>query len=184
MKRRYRKQCQVQFVDAVVMMANALQAGLNLQQAVELVASEGPSPLRIEFDRAVTATSLGMRFETAIAGLTERIGGEDAAYLRFAVFVLRESGGDLIRTFQRLATTIQERERVRGRIRSLTTQGMVSGVVIAAMPLVLCAGMALIMPHFIAPLFTTWLGRTLLCAALVLQGLGLLWMRTIVRVKV
>lgn len=182
--RRYQCRCQAQFADALAMLAGGLRAGLNLPQAIALVAGDGPEPLRAEFARVVAATHVGMSVDQGVEQLARRVGGEDARALHFAVIVLFETGGNLIETFEGLGTIIRDRERVRSRVRLLTMQGLATGVIIALLPLLLWIGMAAVMPHWLAPLFTTWVGRGCVFVGLMLQGIGLWWMRRVVKVQI
>lgn len=170
--------------EAVRMLGSGLRAGLNLPQALALVAAEGPVVLRAPFAQVGQRLQLGMSVDEALRPLHEDIGGEAAQMLCGTVGLLHACGGDLIHLCDQLAATLRERQRVLRRVRVLTTQGMASGMIIAALPLCLGLAMGLIAPHMMTPLFTTAIGQGFLLTGIMLQGAGLWWMRHIVRIAI
>jgi tight adherence protein B len=97
---------------------------------------------------------------------------------------LRQSGGNLTETFDTIAHTIRERKKVEGKIRSMTAQGVSQGVIIVLMPVVLAGILYLMDPELIRRLWTTWIGLTMVLLMLILQTLGALMIRKIVRIEV
>ena len=170
--------------EAVTLLANALGAGLPLSHAVQFVAAQGAPVVRPAFARVAAELELGMPLAGALRTLRDDIGGDDVEQLLFALGALHAAGGNLIAVLQQLAATMRERARVRGRVRVMVTQGMVSGLIIAGLPLLLLAVLARFAPQFVTPLWTTALGRLFFGAGLVLEMLGLLWISRIVRVEI
>ena len=66
-----------QLVDALLLMANALKAGLSLQQALELVAREMKPPISDEFGRLIKEIHLGRLTDDALRRFAERVPLED-----------------------------------------------------------------------------------------------------------
>jgi tight adherence protein B len=95
----------------------------------------------------------------------------------------RATGGSLAPLLDTLAETLRERERLRGQVRALTAQGRLSGYVVGATPVVMLLVMWLIDPAFVAPVFTTPLGYGMLAAAAVLEALGAVGIRAVVRIE-
>lgn len=163
---------------------NALRAGLNLEQALALVVRETTDPLQSCVEECLSALHVGLPFEQAIERLARRIGGDDALNLAFAMALQRQCGGDLVAVCQQLMETIQARDRVSQRVRLMTTHGLVSGVVVTALPLVMLCCLLLLAPAVMRPLYATTLGRGFLLVALALQCAGGWWIRRIVEIKI
>ena len=54
-----------------------------------------------------------------------------------SIEIARQTGGNLTEVFEKIAHTIRERMRIELRIRTLTAQGRLQGIVVGAMPLLL-----------------------------------------------
>lgn len=183
-EQRAQRAAQREMPEAVALLANGLSAGLPLPQALQFVAAEGPIAVRAAFGRVTAELALGRPIDGALAALRAAIGGDDVHQLLFALGALREAGGNLIGVLQQLAATMRERARVRGRVAVMVTQGMVSGFVIAGLPLCLLAALGQLAPEWVTPLWTTPLGRLFLGAGVVLETVGLWWIARIVRVEI
>jgi len=165
-------------------MANALKAGLNMVQSLELASQEAGGTVREELAAAVSDIRLGRSLDDALSLLAGRVPLPDVEMFAEAVHVLRETGGNIAETFETMVVTIRERRLVRDRIRSLTSQTLFQGVVISLIPAVLCAVFLIAAPDFIMPLFTTIKGLLLLAVALLLLLAGGCIMKRISKVDI
>jgi tight adherence protein B len=123
-----------QLADMLSLMVNGLRAGYSVMQAMEAVAKEMPPPIADEFRRVVQEMQLGIPMDTALDNLTRRIPSKDLDLLVTAMNVQREVGGNLAEILDTISHTIRERVRVKGEIRILTSQVMMSGRFLAVMP--------------------------------------------------
>ncbi len=123
-----------QLADMLSLMVNGLRAGYSIMQAMEAVAKEMPPPISDEFRRVVQEMQLGIPMDTALDNLTRRIPSKDLDLLVTAMNVQREVGGNLAEILDTISHTIRERVRVKGEIRILTSQVMMSGRFLAVMP--------------------------------------------------
>lgn len=181
---RYLRRVDDQLVDALRMMANALKAGLNLQQALDLVSREMPPPISVVFGRVVNEISLGRLTDDALRRMAQRVPLDDVRLFADSVLTLRETGGNLSETFAVIAETVIERKKVQGRIKTVTTQGVSQGVIICSMPFALLLLFAFIDDHYLDPFFNTPLGWLMLAAVFVLDGVGMWAILKVVKVEV
>jgi tight adherence protein B len=123
-----------QLADMLNLMVNGLRAGYSIMQAMEAVSKELPPPISDEFRRVVQEMQLGIPMEVALENITHRIPSKDLDLLVTAINVQREVGGNLAEILDTISHTIRERVRVKGEIRILTTQMMISGRFLAIMP--------------------------------------------------
>jgi len=184
LRRRRLEEIDNQLVDALQLMANALKAGLSLQQAMELVMREMKPPISDEFTRVVKEIHLGELTDNALRRLPERVPLEDMGLTIESILTLRETGGNLSESFQVIAKTVVERKKVQGKIKTLTAQGMAQGVLISLMPMGLLLIFSFIDASYIKPFFTTPIGLMMLAVTLLLEGLGLWAMYKLVQVEV
>jgi tight adherence protein B len=101
-----------------------------------------------------------------------------------AVLIARGVGGNLAETFTRLASTIRQRNIIRGKIRSLTAQGKMQGIVIGSLPVVLALALYLIEPNMVLILFREPLGWAILTAVLFCEGIGAFFIWRIITIDV
>jgi tight adherence protein B len=118
-------------------MVNGLRAGYSTVQAMEAVSKELPSPICDEFRRVVQEMQFGVPMERALDNLLRRVPTEDLDLIITAMNVQREVGGNLAEILDTISFTIRERIRIKGEIRVLTSQVMISGKFLALMPILL-----------------------------------------------
>jgi tight adherence protein B len=123
-----------QLADMLSLVVNGLRAGYSTMQAMEAVSKELPPPIADEFRRVVQEMQLGIPMDTALDNLTRRIPSKDLDLVVTALNVQREVGGNLAEILDTISHTIRERVKVKGEIRVLTAQVMMSGRVLAIMP--------------------------------------------------
>lgn len=126
-----------QLADMLNLMVNSLRAGYSTMQAMEAVSKELPSPISDEFRRVVQEMQIGLPMESALDNLLRRIPSEDLDFVITAINVQREVGGNLAEILDVISYTIRERVRIKGELRVLVAQVMVSGKILAIMPVAL-----------------------------------------------
>ncbi len=173
-----------QLVNALTGMSNALKAGFSIQQAFESVVQEGDAPIAQEFSMFLQQLRVGIPFEEALADMDRRIGSEDLTLMIQSIEIARQTGGNLTEVFDRIASTIRERQRVEGKIKSLTAQGKIQGNVVGAMPLVLGFALYLLDPVMMLTFVQSYIGIAILLLVLILEICGALMIRRIVAIDV
>lgn len=174
----------IQMVDALTLMANALRSGLSITQALQVVADEMPNPLSQEFHLILSEHRVGESLEKAFQNFSARMNNEDTEMFVTAVVVLRETGGNLAETFETIVHTIRERMKLENKIAALTTQGVLQGTIVTLIPFALMILLSVIDASHMAPLFTTLPGYIMLALMLTFQVTGGLLIKKIVTIKV
>jgi tight adherence protein B len=100
------------------------------------------------------------------------------------ILVQKTTGGNLSEILDNVAETIRERERLQGEIRALTSSQRLSGIILSIYPLFLFGIFTLIAYDLMSVLWTTEAGRFLLMIAAVLQVMGFITIRRILRLDV
>ncbi|MFQ5612498.1 MAG: type II secretion system F family protein [Anaerolineae bacterium] len=124
-----------QLGDAINLLANGLRSGYSLLQAIDSVSSELSDPISYEFRRVVQEVGLGISTERAFNNLLRRMPSDDLDLMITAISVQNEIGGNLAEILETIGHTIRERVRIKGEIRVLTAQQMISGYVISLLPI-------------------------------------------------
>jgi tight adherence protein B len=184
LKWRRDKKFGVQLVDALVAMGNALRAGHSLPAALELLAREMDNPMGQEMRLVIQEMRLGVTMEDALGSLYKRMPGEDLDILITSVLISRELGGNLAEIFDNIAHTVRERHRIEGKIDALTAQGKLQGAIVAALPMLIWVFLNATQPELVKPMYEHWQGWCLIGGIVVMLGLGILWIRKIVTIRV
>lgn len=174
----------LQLLEALPMMANALRAGFSINQAFESVAEGTDAPMSQEISLFLQQLRVGVSFSEALAALDERVGSEDLTLVCTAIDIARRSGGNLTEIFDSIAETIRARLRIHQHVRTLTAQGRLQGLIIGAMPFLLGIGMAIFKPNLMLPFLGSLIGVITVVAVTLMVALGALLIRKIVNIDV
>ena len=173
-----------QMVEGLIIMCNSLKVGLGLTQAMERVIGGYPGPLAREFRLILNKVQLGQAVEEALTEMGDRINRPDIDMLVSAINILKETGGNLAETFYVMADTLRERQKMDKKIKALTAQGRMQAKILSAVPFFLIGIFLIIDRDYIAPLIFTPLGWVLLSIVCMLVGVGFIFMKKIVDIKV
>ncbi len=173
-----------QLVDALVGMASAFRAGMTLYQAMEEIARTAEVPLAQEFSLTVREVRLGKSTEEALENLAGRVESDDLRLVVTGINTARSIGGNMAEMLDTLSATIRERFRIEGRIRSLTAQGKLQGIIIGAMPLFVWIGFDLVRPDLTRPMLQHWFGYAVVGTVVVMELLGAFFIRRVIAIRV
>ncbi|RLC99462.1 MAG: hypothetical protein DRI65_17215 [Chloroflexota bacterium] len=95
----------------------------------------------------------------------------------------RQTGGDMIEMVREIAELVRQRVELEKEIRTLTSQGRLSAVVIALLVPV-SLGILSIFPGYTDVLFETTIGNLILISAGVLEVIGALIVSRLIRIEV
>ena len=172
-----------QLPDTLHLIAGSLRAGFGLLQAMEVIASESPSPTAEEFQRVKVEVHLGRNMDEALRAMALRVDSEDFAWVAEGIQIHREVGGDIAEIIDSVNSTIRSRNQIRRRIRALSAEGRVSAVVLVALPLALAVFISLANPQYVGELTAEPIGRFLIVFGLVAMVVGVVWIRRIIRLE-
>lgn len=178
------KQFSNQLGDAIAMMSNAIKSGFTFQQAMDIVAKEIKGPISEEFVRALNEIQLGVTLEEALEGICQRIKDDDFEMVAMSVVIQRQVGGNLSQILDTVGETIRDRIKLKGEIKSLTAEGVISGWAIALLPVVVAAICLAMNEEYFKPLRESGLGDILLIGCIVSEIIGGLVIRWIINVKI
>jgi tight adherence protein B len=181
---RQRRAFEEQLGDNLQVIASALRAGHGFVGALSVVTDDAAEPSKHEFRRIVTDEQLGLPLADAIGDVARRMKSEDLEYVGLVASLQRETGGNTAEVLDRVTATIRERAELRRLVRTLTAQGRFGGLIVSVLPVALMVLINLMKPHYLDPMLQRPVGVALLVACLVFTGLGWLWIRRIVDVRV
>lgn len=131
------KEFERQLPEALDLMARALRAGHAFSVGMKMVGDEFADPIGPEFSRTVEEISFGIDVPEAMHNLNERVISTDLKFFITALVVQRETGGNLAEIIEAISRLIRQRFELLGRVKALSAEGRLSGIVLFAMPFVM-----------------------------------------------
>lgn len=172
-----------QLPDFLQNLSSALRSGQSLPQSIASIAPDLESPAGDELRRVVIENRIGRDLIESFNDLAQRMDSVDFDWVVRAIEINYRTGGDLSLILRRLDSTIRARNHVAGTVRSLSAEGRISGVVLAALPPILMLAVQIINPGFLNPLFNTALGRVLLIGSITQLVVGTIWLNNMAKFK-
>jgi tight adherence protein B len=173
-----------QMVDGLTLLSNGIRAGLSVPQALGMVVNELSPPISQEFGLILQQNRIGVPLEECFENLTKRIPIEDNDMFVSAINILRETGGNLAEVFDTIVNVIRERVRLQQKVDTYVAQGLVQAAVIASMPFAIGLIYTATDPGSMKLMLTHPIGIALTVAAVILDGIGLVVIMKIVKIKI
>jgi tight adherence protein B len=172
------------FPEALDLISRALKAGHAFATGLKMVADEMAEPVGPEFRKTFDEQNFGLPLKDALDNLTHRVPIIDVRFFATAVLIQRETGGNLSEILENLAHVVRERFKILRQVRVYTAHGRLTGYVLLALPAVLCIALMFINPDHMNILFREHMGQMLLMTAIVMQTIGYVWIRQVVKIEV
>jgi tight adherence protein B len=173
-----------QFPEALDLIARALKAGHAFATGLKMAADELPEPVGPEFRKTFDEQNFGLPMKDALDNLAHRIPILDVRFFVTAVLIQRETGGNLAEILENLGFVVRERFKILRQVRVYTAHGRFTGYVLLALPAVLGIALSFINPEHMNLLFRERMGQMLLGVALVMQTIGYIWIRQVIKIEV
>ena len=172
------------FPEALDLIARALKAGHAFATGLKMVADEMPEPVGPEFRKTFDEQNFGLPLKDALNNLIERMPLLDVRFFTTAVLIQRETGGNLSEILENLAHVVRERFKILRQVRVYTAHGRFTGYVLLALPAFLAIALAFINPEHMQLLFKERMGHIMLVGAAIMQFVGYIWIRQVIKIEV
>ena len=173
-----------QLPEALDLMARALRAGHAFSVGMKMVGDEFPDPIGPEFNRTVEEISFGIDTPEAMGNLNDRVVSTDLKFFITALVVQRETGGNLAEIIEAISRLIRQRFELLGRVKALSAEGRLSGIVLFVMPFVMGGVLWWMNEDYMRLLIEDDLGLMMLGAAGLLMLFGAVIMKKMCDIKV
>jgi len=172
------------FPEALDLIARALKAGHAFATGLKMAADEMDDPVGPEFRKTFDEQNFGLPLKDVLNSLTERIPLLDVRFFATAVLIQRETGGNLAEILENLAHVVRERFKILRQVRVYTAHGRLTGYVLLALPAFLAVALAFINPEHMQLLFRERMGQIMLMGAAVMQFVGYIWIKQVIKIEV
>lgn len=184
MRRKRIETIELQLVEGLELMGNALKSGLTLRQAIELLVKEFPPPITQEFNRVLAEERLGVDLPDAINNMSKRLDSIIVSILASGITIVKRCGGDLTEIFQNIASTIREQAAIQGKLDAVTAQGRFQGMILGIMPFALMVVLWFVDRNHIQTLFGYQIGLWAVAAVVAMVMMAQLWIRKLLDIDV
>jgi tight adherence protein B len=179
-----RKRMVEQFPVALDIFIRGIKAGHPTFAAIKIITEEMGDPLGSEFGLALDEITYGADLRDALQNMADRCDVEDIQLFVVCLSVQGETGGNLAEILSNLAAVVRERASMLMKVRALSSEGRMTGVILTVLPLLTFTGMFLLSPRFYLevsddPAFLPGFGLLLL-----MFFTGVFWIRRLVDLKV
>jgi tight adherence protein B len=175
---------QSQLPDGLMMIAASMRAGLGFSPALESLARDVDRPLAEEVSLILREQRMGVKPEEALEHFNLRVPIQDVTLFVSAVNISRDIGGNIAETLASLSETLRRRLIMENKVRALTAQGRLQGIVMAALPLCLVAYLSFMYPATMHRMYHTYVGWGVIVFGGIMEYLGYRMCRKIMSIDV
>ncbi len=173
-----------QLPDFLMSVSRAMEAGSSLNQSLEVSIAEDSGPVSQEFALVMKEVRLGVDFNKALDNFSRRVPIEEAMLVATAIKISREIGGNLSEAIYRLSVTLRSKLEMEGKIKALTGQGRMQGIVMTLLPVFLGFVLFKMEPEAMSKLITEPIGWVVLVLIVIMELIGYFFIRKIVNIDV
>jgi tight adherence protein B len=181
---RYVREFDAALAESLGTVASSLKAGLTLKDSLFVACDNSPPAFAREVSLALKEYRFGLPIEAALDKLRRRVKTPNCNIAFGSMIISSRLGGRLPDMLKQIVRTIRERERVEGKLKSLTAQGRAQAFLLCSAPPVLGIGMYLYDRSKMELLTDYWVGQILLCLAIVLEVVGIFVTAQVVKLEV
>jgi tight adherence protein B len=178
------KKFEEQFPEALELVSRSVRAGHAFQASLGMVADELQAPVGPEFKKIFEQQNFGLPLRDALTALADRVPLLDVKFFVTAVSIQRDTGGNLAEILDNLAHVVRERFKLLRQVQVHTAHGRITGLILLALPAFLAVALSFINPEHMRTMFVEPMGQTMLGVTVVMQTIGFLWIRQIMKIEV
>ncbi len=183
-KTRRREALKQAMPDLCDLLAAGLRSGLALRHALSQIAPRLPEPMQSEVMALLNDHRTGVPLPLAVGRFAQRLEIPSARLFSYCLQMSMHSGGSLSEALLRLSKAMRDQLGLEAKIRALTAQGLLQALVMLLIPPLLFLVMLSIDPTAADFFLGSSSGAVVLGLVVVLEVLGSLWIRKIIRIEV
>lgn len=173
-----------QFPEAIDLMVRGLKSGLPVNECIANVARELPAPTGVEFQKITDAMRLGKQLEEALWETADRLDTPDFKFFVISLVVQRETGGNLGETLGNLSRILRQRQAMKLKIKSLSSEAKASAWIVGSLPFIMLGAIMALNYDYGIVLFTHPKAIVIGLGALVWAAIGVFFMSRMISFEV
>ena len=183
-KRERMQKFEQQLPEGLDFLARALKAGHAFTGGMKLATENFEDPLGTEFERTLDEINFGISTSDALKNLLDRVDSQDLRYFVVSVILQRETGGNLAEIMESISRIIRERFKFRDKVRVLSAEGKMSGVLLCALPFLIMGYLQFTNPNYLTVLITDPTGKLIAAVSASMMCLGIFLMRKTTNIEI
>jgi tight adherence protein B len=172
------------FPDVLDMIVRSVKSGFPVSSAISMVVENMDDPVKSEFRQLADELALGRSLSDALDRLAVRINEQDIKFFVVVLKIQQETGGNLAEIMSNLSNIIRKRKQLRQKIRAMTSEGRITGYILAMIPILVFGVLFFMSPQHLEPLFTTELGNKIFAVAIGMVVLSQVIVRKMVNIDI
>lgn len=181
---KHRRKMEAQFPVALDIFTRALRAGHPVASAIELLTTEMEDPIGTEFGLVSDQVAYGMPLTEALLDLAERWDLQDIRMFAVSISLQSETGGNLAEVLSNLSSVIRDRTSIYLKVRALSSEGRMSGIMLSALPVMTIVAFFILNPRFYLDVSADPIFIYGFTSLIVLYAIGVFTIRRMIDLKV
>lgn len=162
---------------------SSIRSGMSVINAIQEYAKKNQSAVGSEMRYMLSRIELGLSAAGALSELEHRIKTEENELIVTALVTAMESGGNVSEVLSTILNSLRKKDEIEKEMKALTSQGVMSGFIVGALPFLLLIAIFFFDRELIMPMFTTKIGIAMLVAAVCMEAVGAFLISKIVKMK-
>ena len=157
-----------------------IKSGLPVIECIGTVGDEYPDPIGGYFRAISEHVQLGEPIDKALWRTARVVNRPEMDFLAIAISIQIETGGSLADALGNLAKLLRDRERMKLKIKAISSEAKASAMIIGALPILMLALLSYMSPEYVWPLFTDPRGQMMLMGGGTSMAIGgfVMWRMT------
>lgn len=172
-----------EFANSIDVIVRGVKSGLPLNECLNIIARESPSPIKEEFKELVEQQRVGVPLGECFDRMMERMPLPEVSFFSIVIAIQAQAGGNLSEALGNLAGVLRDRKRMQAKVKALSAEAKASAGVLACLPFAVMGMVYLSTPAYIKLLFTAKMGNFLLLLAGIWMTMGVLVMKKMINFK-
>ncbi len=169
-----------QLPDAIDTVIRGIRSGLPVIECIGSVGQEFDDPVGGHFQAISERVMLGETLDGALWRVARVIDKPEMDFLAICIAIQVETGGSLSDALGNLADLLRARERMKLKIKAISSEAKASALIIGALPFMMLGLLMMMSPDYVMKLFTDPRGHMMLGAGFTSIALGafVMWRMT------
>ena len=172
-----------ELANAVDVVVRGVKTGLPLNECLGIIARESPEPIASEFREVVEEQRMGVPLGDALERMSQRLPLAEVRFLAIVISIQQQAGGNLSEALGNLSGVLRDRIRLQQKVKALSAEAKASAMVLGSLPPTVMIMVYLSSPDYLVPLFTTTVGKFMLCFGAFWMFCGVMIMRKMINFK-
>jgi len=172
-----------EFANSIDVIVRGVKSGLPLNECLNIIARESPSPIKEEFKELVEQQRVGIPLGECFERMMSRMPLAEVNFFAIVISIQQQAGGNLSEALGNLAGVLRDRKRMQAKVKALSAEAKASAGVLASLPFAVMIMVYFSTPGYIKILFTAKMGQFLLLCAAIWMTCGVLVMKKMINFK-